>query len=293
MVMKLFVMAKGLPGCGKSTWAENAVIAQAPGYAVRVNMDLIRTMLHVDRFGGRKTENLTQAARDLLIENHMMTGVPVIISDDTNLNPKCEEAFRRLCEKHSYGFQVMDFTSVPVDLCIERDLKRSRSVGEKVIRKMWRKYLESPHNRVPAPAYVEGAPSAVIVDIDGTVALMQNRSPYDPSLYHTDAPNLDVVHLVQDLRAAGEAIVFCSGRDDTYRAATTQWIKQHLGFEPEELHMRPGGDTRKDSIVKRELYEAHIAGRYNVRFVLDDRNQVVDMWRGLGLTCLQVAAGDF
>lgn len=57
--------------------------------------------------------------------------------------------------------------------------------------------------------------------------------------------------------------------------------------------MRPAGDYRPDQIVKRELYEAHIAGQYDVLFCVDDRNSVVAMWRELGLTCLQCAEGDF
>jgi hypothetical protein len=57
--------------------------------------------------------------------------------------------------------------------------------------------------------------------------------------------------------------------------------------------MREAGDSRKDSIVKQELYERHIKPSYDVFVVLDDRNQVVDMWRSLGLVCLQVAPGDF
>lgn len=57
--------------------------------------------------------------------------------------------------------------------------------------------------------------------------------------------------------------------------------------------MRPEGDIRKDSIVKREIFENYIRDYYNIQFVLDDRNQVVEMWRSLGLKCLQVQEGDF
>jgi hypothetical protein len=58
--------------------------------------------------------------------------------------------------------------------------------------------------------------------------------------------------------------------------------------------MRKTGDRRADNIVKRELFEARVRNKYNIDFVLDDRNQVVDMWRNeLKLTCLQVAEGDF
>jgi hypothetical protein len=57
--------------------------------------------------------------------------------------------------------------------------------------------------------------------------------------------------------------------------------------------MRHTKDLRKDSIVKGEIYDSVIAPNYNVFFVLDDRNQVVDFWRSKGLTCFQVAPGDF
>ena len=50
-----------------------------------------------------------------------------------------------------------------------------------------------------------------------------------------------------------------------------------------ELLMRKADDVRKDSIVKREMYEEHIKGKYNVKFVFDDRPQVVKTWRELGL----------
>jgi hypothetical protein len=52
-------------------------------------------------------------------------------------------------------------------------------------------------------------------------------------------------------------------------------------------------DMRKDSVVKQELFERFVRDKYNISFILDDRQQVVDMWRGLGLTVFQVAEGDF
>jgi hypothetical protein len=57
--------------------------------------------------------------------------------------------------------------------------------------------------------------------------------------------------------------------------------------------MRPENDMRKDSVVKSELFWEHVAPNYNVQFVLDDRDQVVDFWRSIGLVCWQVAPGDF
>ena len=57
--------------------------------------------------------------------------------------------------------------------------------------------------------------------------------------------------------------------------------------------MRKLDDKRRDDIVKKELFDENIRGRFNVKFVIDDRNRVVDMWRQIGLTCFQVEEGDF
>ena len=60
------------------------------------------------------------------------------------------------------------------------------------------------------------------------------------------------------------------------------------------LTMRGAGDNRKDDEVKYDMYNYGVKGRYRVHYVLDDRQQVVDMWRNkCGLTCFQVAPGDF
>lgn len=59
------------------------------------------------------------------------------------------------------------------------------------------------------------------------------------------------------------------------------------------LFMRRTGDTRKDNIIKREIFNEHIRGKYNVLFVLDDRSRVVREWRAMGLTVFQVAEGNF
>jgi len=57
--------------------------------------------------------------------------------------------------------------------------------------------------------------------------------------------------------------------------------------------MREVGDMRKDRIVKLELFNEHIRHNYRVVAVWDDRKQVVEMWRALGLTVFHVADGNF
>ncbi len=136
---------------------------------------------------------------------------------------------------------------------------------------------------------------AVICDIDGTVAIMDGqRGPYDYSKVHLDKPNANVVELVRVLRAADYRIIFVSGRDDECMPQTRQWlVTSKVGLPGDRLWMRKTGDFRPDEIVKEEIYRGLIEPFHEVFLVLDDRNKVVNMWRRLGLTCLQVADGEF
>lgn len=139
-------------------------------------------------------------------------------------------------------------------------------------------------------------PIAVIVDVDGTLAHRSNRPGarqfFDWHRVGEDTPDERIVELV-DILAQRLHVIVMSGRDEACRPETVAWLDKHLA-RYDELHMRPHRDNRKDAIVKRELYEQHVAGRYDVRWVIDDRDQVVRMWRDeLGLTVLQCADGDF
>ena len=140
---------------------------------------------------------------------------------------------------------------------------------------------------------------AWIVDIDGTLALRGDRSPYDWAKVGLDSPNKPVITVARAL-AARSSLIYMSGRMEQCREETRLWLHTHvcdgslhcLCSSP--LHMRKDGDSRPDQIVKRELYERHVKGLYEVEGVLDDRDRVVKMWREeLGLTCLQVAPGAF
>lgn len=134
----------------------------------------------------------------------------------------------------------------------------------------------------------------IICDIDGTLAHMLDRSPYDPTKYHTDYADEVVVDIVKKYHADGYQIVICSGRDDTYMDVTEAWLQSNE-VPYHEIFMRKAGDKRNDAIVKQEIWENDISGsgRFDVFFVLDDRNRVVEMWREQGLKVLQVAEGDF
>lgn len=137
---------------------------------------------------------------------------------------------------------------------------------------------------------------AVIVDIDGTLALRPEREGvrnwFDWARVGEDDPNPPVVELVQVLYDRYHLILM-SGRDAVCRPETERWLADNE-VPYDALYMRPEKDNRKDSIVKKELYHEHVDGVYDVAWVVDDRDQVVRMWRDeLGLTVLQCADGDF
>jgi hydroxymethylpyrimidine pyrophosphatase-like HAD family hydrolase len=146
----------------------------------------------------------------------------------------------------------------------------------------------------------------VICDIDGTIANCEHRKHYvteRPKNHEAfyagvkdDTPIWSVIGLVQTLLAyEGRQIelVFVTGRPERCRTDTVEWLKNtHLYPNEYTLLMRKDKDYRQDYIVKQEILDTHI-DKSRVWFVLDDRKQVVDMWRRNGLTCLQVADGDF
>lgn len=134
----------------------------------------------------------------------------------------------------------------------------------------------------------------VIVDVDGTIADKGNRDPFDESLVLQDKPHHDIIGLVELFQDQGATIVIVTGRTAKAKADTATWIAQHSRIKPVAIHTRANGDFRKDALVKQDIFHQHIKDVLPpVAFVLDDRQQVVDTWRDLGLRVLQVAPGNF
>lgn len=294
--MKEIILLKGLPASGKSTFARQ-LLEDRPGEYVRVNKDELRAMLHDGKWS-KFNEKQILKIRDQIIETALADGKSVII-DDTNLAPKHQARMAELAVKHEANLNVYDvFLEVPVEECIKRDLQRPNSVGEKVIRGMHKQFIApKPEKKALNPlVFDESLPSCVIFDIDGTLACIGDRSPYDGKSCAVDLPNESVIrllHLIQSSEAyVSPKIILFSGRNGDSEPETRQWLDDQ-DIIVYELHMRKPGDARKDSIIKREMFNQFIKDKYNVLFIVDDRDQVVEMWRSMGITCLQVNYGDF
>lgn len=301
--MSKLIITRGLPGSGKTTSAREWVSGDPDG-RVRVNRDAMRQMLHFDqRNATHLTEQvITKACADL-VRNYLRAGRDVIV-DDTNLRQRHARAWASIAHITGAEFEVMDFAAVPVETCLERNQQRppEARVPESVIRNMHSKFLASgplPNPTADAPTEeawepwtpTPGLRDAYLVDIDGTVALCGERDIYDGAKAHLDTVNEGVAAIIRML-SAGHPMIFMSGRSDEFREVTEGWLHDH-DFIADHLYMRAAGDKRKDSIVKHELFNEHVRGRYNIAGVFDDRNQVVEMWRAIGLTVFQVADGNF
>jgi predicted kinase len=298
--MARLIITRGLPASGKTTFARKLQPA-----VVRVNRDDLRRMLHGDRLYTQRAEAQVTHAQRAQVEALLRSGADVCV-DDTNLRSGTVRYWARLAERLGAQFEVHDFTDVPVEECIRRDAERPEDerVGATAIRRMHMLYLEGhtlplpvPDAPTGGPGVVEdppvGLPEIVLVDIDGTVALLGDRSPYDMRRVGQDEPNPAVITAVRAMHAAGYGVVFCTGRDTRARAATEAWLARHVAVPYLALHMREYGDMRQDAIVKRDIYRDEVRDSYRVIGVFDDRMQVVRMWRALGLTVFQVAEGDF
>lgn len=141
----------------------------------------------------------------------------------------------------------------------------------------------------------------VIVDIDGTVSKVGDRikyleqKPKDWDSFYEACDQDEINTTIQELvglLAKRNGIVFITGRREGVRAKTNYWLRKYFSF-PYVLLMRPDGDYRHDTMVKPELFTNHGYTVEEVELALEDRNSMVAKWREMGITCLQVADGNF
>ncbi len=283
---------RGLPASGKSTYAKQ-LVAENPNMYKRINRDDMRAMFDVNHTS-KGNEKFIRRMRDILILEALKDGKHVIV-DDTNLAERNITRINQIADEfskehgHEVRVEVKDMETSLAE-CLERDRKREKRVGEKVIRKMHRQFYGGKER------YMEqdiSLPKAILCDLDGTLALLNGRNPFAAVKCEEDGLNTPVAQVVFTYKKLGYTILLLSGRSDAYKEETLRWLAKHE-IPYDNLWMRPAEDTRRDSIFKRELYEQNIEGKYFIEFILDDRNQVVDMWRDeLKLPCFQVYYGDF
>lgn len=298
--MPELILLRGYSGSGKTTYAKRHIEGN-PDF-VRVNRDDIRRMKsgRSDKFVGTpKFEEQVTADQRAMIRNAIKAGQSVIV-DDTNLRVKFA---RQLLEfGRSLGAEV-DVINIRTSLveCLVRNGMRLDGVNPEVIRTQARKWpiekwepillpvLEKPDLEQYVPD--ESLRPAITVDLDGTLAHMTGRNPYDESRYHEDDIDVPLREIVNTLAETFKVIIF-TGRSSEYRAACEEWLYKH-GVRYDVLLMRAEGDKRKDHVIKTEIFRDEIAPYYRHVIHIDDRDRVVDALRDIGVKVLQAQRGDF
>lgn len=143
----------------------------------------------------------------------------------------------------------------------------------------------------------------VVFDIDGTLADIAHRRPFldgdrpDWRRFNAamgeDTPNRPIVDLYLTLWTSGAYdLQIVTGRNEAFRKVTETWLTwNEIPFN--RVLMRADGDFRADNLVKADILKQLQSEDRDIAFAVDDRQQVVDMWRENGVTCLQCDVGDF
>ncbi len=294
------IICVGPPSCGKSTWAKKYV-KDNPSF-VRVNRDDIRQSTKNASILNSKGEEFVTLVQTSMIDSALMAGYSVII-DNTNVRKEYIDALLEQV-KYKAGVEFRIFNTQLED-AIKRDLDRENSGGMPVITKMFQS-LKNLMEIVPDDYFSprtkqtkifsekkSNLKKAVVFDLDGTLAHMNGkRGPFDFHNVLIDDVDSAIREHVWFQRQSGKTIIIVSGRDDSCYDLTIEWLNEHM-IPCDFLFMRNTGDQRKDSFVKEDIYNTHIKDNFNVICWYDDRQQVVEHMRKLGVKVLQCEEGKF
>lgn len=293
--MKLLVL-QGLPASGKSTFANSLA---KEGWEM-VTKDDIRTELEATGWVWSKANEANVIAiRDARIQEALGRGVNVV-SADTNFVRSHKVALRAIAEKVGAVFEIKRF-DVTLEECLRRNELRSGKahVPVEVVHRLYNQYVANDPAHFPLSANLEivyekvvldpKLPPAIICDLDSTLSLyehLNHRGHYDHSNCYLDEVNKPVREILRRFVDDTE-IIYLTGREEIYRAPTSRFLEDN-NCPGGQLLMRPAGDTRKDILVKLETFNNNVRGKFNVRFCLEDRPRIVQLWRRLGLETLTV-----
>jgi predicted kinase len=253
--MKKLLFLRGLPASGKSTFARN-LLTENPHAWKRLNKDELRAMLD-NSVHSYPNEKFVEHVRDFMLVEALKEGKNVVI-DDTNLSDRPIERMTQVVKKYikdsgdKVHIEIKDINT-SLEECLERDEKREKKVGRDVIMRMYKQHIlkdeRSPHYQEQDDTLTP----AILCDLDGTLAILHDRSPFDAKRCETDLLNIPVAEILKTYYQKGVKVILMSGREDNARRQTVNWLSYNK-IPYNALYMRNSGDLRKDAIVKKELY---------------------------------------
>lgn len=292
--MKELILTVGASCSGKTTWAEE-IIRNSSDW-VNLNRDEVRfnTFTKGERSWikykfNNKNEKRVTSIIDSFAVDAVAQGCNIIVSD-TNLNLKTRNKWKAFAEQHGYKYSEKVFP-IEWEEARKRNQQREGGISESVL---WSQYLRM--NEYLGRRTYQGTPNkpnAVIVDLDGTIADMDGiRKPFEWDKVGQDKPKLFVINMLEGLMEQGITPVFLSGRDGCCQEDTYDWIYRNIMDTDFHLFMREPNDSRKDKIVKEEIFWKYVANNFNVVGAIDDRASVLQLWRELGIKNIIDVSGD-
>lgn len=272
----------GISGAGKSTYVTDKV--KENSNLTVVSKDNIRKSLIKDydsnknlwdQYSFKDNEDSINSLFDIQLRKAAKDKQNIII-DNTNLSKSKNERLERLLK--NYGYVEIDYVNFNltdnINFYLENNQNRintipMRAINDQYLLAAQSGYLELSSNN-----------NIALVDIDGTVAIKCDRSAFEYNKANNDTPNQYVIDTINALYETKriDYIQFLSGRESYSYELTRAWLIKH-GFDMNKhrLLMRRTSDYRRDSIIKNEIYESCLK-QNNIKYLFDDRNQVVDMW---------------
>lgn len=290
--MNKIIVLQGPPAAGKSTLARQMVSQDKNN--VIVSRDLIRESR--GDYWIPEQEDYISDIEEFEVRAAIKRKLTPII-DATNLNPKTIEKWKKLSNELKCDIEFI-MVYVPFKTALERDNQRTRSVGEKVLRRYYSTYFHDEFvKEIGYDNFVmkefNGKPNCVVFDIDGTIAHHHGRLPFEWDKLNTDMCDLRIVRLIKQLNILAIKIVFITGRPDSTKNATEEWLRKYLPEINFSLIMRDSKDSRSGDIVKKELWETRVDPQYNTLCIFEDSNKCADMWRELGILTCQVYKNEY
>ncbi len=300
--MKKIIVTVGISNSGKSTWAAEQVQTNI-NTTVLVNRDKIRELLFgytettVNQYYLRtdlsKLEKQVTKYEDTLIHEALTEGKTVIV-DATHLDSKYIERYR------FWNVTVeLKFFDITLKEALTRNLSRTRQVDEEIIKKQYSRYVQIRKELENIQGF--GSVNLVnnsslepcfLIDIDGTLAHMSGRSPYEWNKVGEDYVDVAVKHATNSIFASHRAKIFiCTGRDGVCLKETIEWLDEH-DICYDKIFIRKEGDMRPDWVVKEEMWRQIAKDNY-ILGLIDDRLQVVRRARSLGLKVFNVEYNNF
>jgi predicted kinase len=142
------ILAIGLPGSGKTTWVRRRGVTP-------LSSDLLRNILF-DDVEEQRYQGLVFSTLRSLLRARLIARMPWNYVDATNLSTHERRQWIKMAQSFGYEVQAV-FFDVPLDVCLERNSKRDRSVSEDIMRKMGEK--------LKPPVFEEGFSKITVVRV--------------------------------------------------------------------------------------------------------------------------------